>query len=172
MGMTVLKSLSTSYRRSKKNPQLEYNCHLFAETSKQNMQSETATPGTLPATPATPVASTTPTITVPQTPHHPKTISRGKSIESTTASTNVHDSFILKNTPSSSKLSVTFDQDATTYLEESIFPILLPGIEKLLRTVKRKDGPSEEELADPITWLAQVRVPLSLGLLPVLTPLA
>ncbi|KAJ3208878.1 hypothetical protein HDU67_006503 [Dinochytrium kinnereticum] len=51
--------------------------------------------------------------------------------------------------------TTVFDEDATTYLEERIFPILLPGIEKLLRTVKRKDGQTEEELADPVGWLAQ-----------------
>ncbi|KAJ3294381.1 hypothetical protein HK104_003628 [Borealophlyctis nickersoniae] len=41
------------------------------------------------------------------------------------------------------------------YLEEHIFPTLLPGIEKLLRTVKRKDGQLEEDMTDPILWLAQ-----------------
>ncbi|KAJ3193649.1 hypothetical protein HK101_004427 [Irineochytrium annulatum] len=46
--------------------------------------------------------------------------------------------------------------EPTKYLEENVFPTLLPGIEKLLRLVKRKDGQPEEELADPIGWLAQV----------------
>ncbi|KAI9345537.1 hypothetical protein BDR26DRAFT_916708 [Obelidium mucronatum] len=42
-------------------------------------------------------------------------------------------------------------EDPTQYLEERVFPILLPGIEKMLKTVKRKDG--VEELSDPLSWL-------------------
>ncbi|KAJ3130276.1 hypothetical protein HK098_004323 [Nowakowskiella sp. JEL0407] len=45
--------------------------------------------------------------------------------------------------------------DVSKYMEKNLFPVLLPAIEKLLRTV---NGMDEETLAqiDPLTWLAQV----------------
>ncbi|KAJ3333299.1 hypothetical protein HDU76_009625 [Blyttiomyces sp. JEL0837] len=47
--------------------------------------------------------------------------------------------------------------NAAEYLETYVFPTLLPGIERLLKTVKRKDG-QLEEIADPVVWLAQYLV--------------
>jgi hypothetical protein len=52
--------------------------------------------------------------------------------------------------------SMVYVEEPGKYLEENVFPVLLPGIEKLLRTVKRKDGGQVEEIGDPIQWLAQV----------------
>ncbi|KAI8840959.1 hypothetical protein BJ741DRAFT_594888 [Chytriomyces cf. hyalinus JEL632] len=44
-------------------------------------------------------------------------------------------------------------QEPTEYLEEHVFPVLLPAIEQMLRIVKRKEG--VEEIADPLAWLGQ-----------------
>ncbi|ORY50703.1 hypothetical protein BCR33DRAFT_492424 [Rhizoclosmatium globosum] len=49
--------------------------------------------------------------------------------------------------PTTGGLNTDFE-DPTSYLEEKVFPILLPGIEKMLKSVKRK-----EELSDPLAWL-------------------
>ncbi|KAJ3041121.1 hypothetical protein HDV00_009835 [Rhizophlyctis rosea] len=48
-----------------------------------------------------------------------------------------------------------FTEEPAKYLENHVFPVLLPGIEKLLRTVKRKDGQLEVDHVDPILWIAQ-----------------
>jgi hypothetical protein len=45
--------------------------------------------------------------------------------------------------------------DATTYLEQEIFPTLLPALEKLLKAVKRHEAEDAANF-DPINWLAQV----------------
>ncbi|KAL7753123.1 hypothetical protein RI367_001575 [Sorochytrium milnesiophthora] len=45
------------------------------------------------------------------------------------------------------------------YLEAAIFPVLLPGLEKLLKGVKKQDNDDAEEVlvngVHPIAWLAQ-----------------
>ncbi|KAI9145931.1 hypothetical protein BKA69DRAFT_1121125 [Paraphysoderma sedebokerense] len=46
-------------------------------------------------------------------------------------------------------------QNQLAYLETHIFPVLLPAIEKLLKTIKKKDGVIDEENINPIVWLAQ-----------------
>ncbi|KAJ3417307.1 hypothetical protein HDV05_005763 [Chytridiales sp. JEL 0842] len=54
--------------------------------------------------------------------------------------------------------STVYVEEPGKYLEENVFPTLLPGIERLLRNVKRKDGGQVEEIGDPIQWLAQYLV--------------
>ncbi|KAI9209125.1 uncharacterized protein BJ171DRAFT_627332 [Polychytrium aggregatum] len=45
-----------------------------------------------------------------------------------------------------------YQEDAAAYLETHVFPTLFQGIERLLKTVKKKDGGLDEEL-DPLQWL-------------------
>jgi hypothetical protein len=44
--------------------------------------------------------------------------------------------------------------DHSGYLEERVFPVLMPALERLLKSVKRKDGLSED-IHDPLAWIAQ-----------------
>ena len=52
----------------------------------------------------------------------------------------------------------TYGLDASEYLEETVFPTLLPALEKLLKAVKRHDSNQVDDTVqlDPINWLAQV----------------
>ncbi len=45
---------------------------------------------------------------------------------------------------------------AVEYLQQSVFPVLLPALEKLLSHVKDLEGAEEEQEFNPLNWLAQV----------------
>ncbi len=42
------------------------------------------------------------------------------------------------------------------FLEETVYPTLLPGLEKLLKGIKRAQENDTEFTSDPLIWIAQV----------------